>query len=65
MYRYEVIVGNIGTVYRGNNHKKAVAIYREYAEQSRIGYGRAAGETVTLFSGGEPLLEHEGEYRDE
>lgn len=56
---FEVIVGNIGSVYRGDNHKEAVATFREYKKQSQSNSGRASGEAVTLMEDGEPILEHQ------
>jgi hypothetical protein len=61
MARYEVICGNIGTVYDGNNPVEARRIYGIYKEQSETGYGRAGGESVTIMEDGEPTLEHIGE----
>ena len=52
---YQVIVGNIGTVYDGDCLEKATATYNEYVEQSQSGTGRAGNEEVTLFKSGEPL----------
>lgn len=49
---YEVVVGNIGTVYLGKNQDEADQAYNEYATQSATGYGRAGGEEVTLFKNG-------------
>lgn len=49
MKRYEVIVGNIGNVLQTNSYKEAKDTYNEYVQQSKENYGRAAGETVTLF----------------
>lgn len=46
---FEVIVGNIGTVYRGKNYATAELAWKEYAEMSREQYGRAGGEPVTLI----------------
>jgi hypothetical protein len=63
--RYEVVVGNIGHVYGGNNPVAARASYGEYKRLSESGQGRAAGEDVTLLEGGEPLLEHSGGKEDE
>jgi hypothetical protein len=45
---YEVIVGNIGTVYRGKLRETALQIWDDYATLSQGGYGRAGGEPVTL-----------------
>jgi len=36
---YQVIVGNIGTVYDWDNRKDALNSFKEYKEQSRDGYG--------------------------
>ena len=47
---YEVIVGNLGSVYSGANRKKATETFRAYAKQSKAGYGRAAGEEVWLLA---------------
>ena len=52
---YQVIVGNIGEVYDGDNKAEARESYREYYAQSREGYGRAAGESVTLMVDNEPI----------
>ena len=57
---FEVIVGNIGTVYAGNNYMRAMCTFSEYRKQSKAGYGRAAGEPVTLFHNGEIKMEHAG-----
>lgn len=46
---YEVIVGNIGTVYKGGDKQVAIATFEEYKRQSADGYGRAAGEPVSLL----------------
>lgn len=48
---YQVIVGNIGTVYDGGNEYEACKTYDEYAALSFHGTGRAAGENVTLLMG--------------
>jgi len=57
---FEVIVGNIGTVYRGSNFMQASCKFAEYVKQSKTGYGRARGEDVTLMHNGEPRKEHAG-----
>ena len=49
----EIVVGNIGNVYSGYNDDEALRIYLEYVDQSKIGYGRAAGESVVWFRDGE------------
>lgn len=49
----EIIVGNIGTVYRGSDDKIAQETYSEYVEQSKSMRGRAGGEDVTWLQNGE------------
>lgn len=61
---YEVIVGNIGTVYRGSDSHLAYIEYEEAVGASQSGYGRAAGEPVTLFEDGEVIKEHAPELVD-
>ena len=56
---YQVLVGNIGTVYDGDIEADARAAFVEYRRASWAGDGRAAGEAVTLMSGGEPVEEYE------
>lgn len=46
---YQVVVGNIGTVYDGNDLKDATEHYNAYIFQSKKNIGRVAGEDVTLF----------------
>lgn len=52
MAKYQVVVGNIGTVYDGNMAGAAQAVFDEYMEQSRNNVGRAAGEPVTIMEDG-------------
>lgn len=59
--RYQVIVGNIGTVYDGSNMIEANRTYGEYKRQSLSGIGRAGGESVTLMDGEEIKYEHFGD----
>lgn len=47
---FEVIVGNVGSVYRGASRIQANRKFREYVEQSRSFVGRAGGETVSLLA---------------
>lgn len=64
--QFEVVVGNIGTVYRGPLLKQALEDYAEYKWQSVEGYGRAAGESVVILRDGEPTkYEHRGINADE
>lgn len=62
---YEVIVGNIGTVYTGNKYAEALAEFAEYQRQSIGGEGRAGGEDVTIMRDGEPYREHAGKRQAE
>jgi hypothetical protein len=62
--KYQVIVGNIGTVYDDDDDQEALSIYIEYVKMSKDGYGRAGGEDVTLFEFGEPIEEHFGDIED-
>ncbi len=48
---WEVVVGNVGTVYSGPDEDEARAIHGEYRQGGD--YGRAAGEEVTLIHNGE------------
>jgi hypothetical protein len=58
---YSVIVGNVGTVYQGDDETQARMDFTAYADQSRNHYGRASGEPVTLMQNGEPISEHYGD----
>ncbi len=67
--RYEVIVGNVGTIFDETggarvkwNAKKA---YLHYVEASLAGTGRAGGEGVVLMEDGEIIAEHFGENNDD
>ena len=67
--RYEVIVGNVGTIFDETggarakwNAKKA---YLHYVEASLAGTGRAGGEGVVLMEDGEIIAEHFGENSDD
>ena len=51
--KYSVIVGNVGTVYDGENGFKAIQEYNAYVTISRAGSGRAGNEHVTLFKNGD------------
>ena len=55
---FQVIVGNIGTVYEGNQLKQALIDYKEYIEQSKNNYGRVSQESVAIFKNGEPWKEY-------
>lgn len=50
MNRYQVVVGNIGTVYDGPDESKAREKFSIYKKDSQDGYGRAAGEPVCIIA---------------
>lgn len=58
---WEVVVGNIGTVYSGPNEDEARKTFRNYRDKSIAGVGRGSGEDVSLFLDGELEAEHYGE----
>lgn len=60
MNNYQIIVGNVGTVYTGSNGFKVRKIYGNYKRQSQENYGRAAGENVTVLMNDDVLYEHIG-----
>lgn len=62
---FEVLVGNIGCVYSGNDHDGALKDFHEYVSQSMSGYGRAGNESVVLIRDGEPINGHYPGYDDE
>lgn len=60
--KYSVIVSNIGTVERDVSYSVALYAYMQYVNLSQSGYGRAAGESVTMVDDrGEIVKEHIGE----
>jgi len=64
--QYQVIVGNVGTVYSGSSRRVA---WKEFqaARVAATGPGRDSGEPVTLTCNGEPVAEsvtYEYEYTD-
>lgn len=58
MNRFEVIVGNIGTVYDGPSQSTAWLAFEEYVSQSTEGKGRASGEAVYCICDDDVLWEH-------
>jgi hypothetical protein len=60
MRRYDVIVGNVGTVLSTDVYGEAIDCFNDYVELSEDGQGRAAFEPVTLMCGGDILKEHVG-----
>ena len=61
---YQVIVGNIGTVYEGNSAEHAGEVYGSYVQLSRQDVGRCAGESVVLMGPDGVESEHEGTLND-
>jgi hypothetical protein len=60
MSDWEVVVGNVGTVYSGPDGFKAKQTYAQYVHTSRTAKGsRAFGEPVTLFKNGDILPGHD------
>ena len=55
---FEVIVGNVGTVYRGETESYALDTFAEYVSMSKLNIGRAGNESVMLFKEGEIMREH-------
>lgn len=58
MERFEVVVGNVGTIHRGNNRRTAEREFNAAVRDSKAGNGRSAGEPVTLCEDGEPIREY-------
>lgn len=56
--KYQVIVGNIGTVADTDNRRAAFDCFLRYVDNSKSGYGREANEPVTLMEDGNPIHEH-------
>ena len=58
---FSVVVGNVGTVYAGDNERIARKEKNDWIRVSRSRTGsRACGEPVTLFCDGEIIAEHPG-----
>lgn len=53
MPKYQVVVGNIGTVVDTDDFGEAKNVFADYEQKSLTGSGRAAGQEVTLFEDGE------------
>ena len=61
---YEVIAGNIGTVYRGPDEREATKVYDVYATDAMQGYGRVGYEPVYLLRGDDVIAKYAGEEED-
>jgi len=56
--RYQVIVGNIGTVYDAGDREWAQSNYDDYVALSKSRQGRAADESVVMLENGEVVAEY-------
>jgi hypothetical protein len=63
--KWEVIVGNVGTVYSGSDESEARAKFASYVETSKSGVGRAGGESVTLMKDSDIAEEFIGALQSE
>ena len=57
---FSVIVGNLGTVYDGDDYSEAEKAYDEYVEMSHCQFGRVATEEVIFMANGEVEFHYEG-----
>lgn len=57
---WEVVVGNVGTVYRGFSEVLARRAYANYCTASYRQEGKASGESVTLLVASEIVSEYPG-----
>lgn len=62
--KYQVVVGNIGTVVDTDDRSEATRTFHEYVWKSTADEGRATGEPITLFRDGEPLVEFSGKVEE-
>ena len=62
---YSVVVGNIGTVYRGPDRWEALESFVAYQRLSQSNSGRAGGETVTFMDNDEILEQYIPPQMDE
>ncbi len=65
MVRFEVIVGNIGSVYAGGIQRIAEQKFSEYVRQSKAAGLRASGENVTMLFKGKIRHEYIGSIAQE
>lgn len=59
MHNYEVLVSNLGVVFRTNVKAHAEHEFRSYRKFSKMSHGRASGESVTLLRDGEIVKEYD------
>lgn len=62
---YAVIVGNIGTVYRGPDRWEALENFVAYQRLSQSNRGRAGGEMVTLMDNNDIIEQYIPPQMDE
>ena len=66
MSTYEVIVGNVGSVFHGKSRADAHKTYQSYVKSStENSRARCYGEDVSLLVDGEIKHEHTGHLRQE
>jgi predicted TIM-barrel enzyme len=58
-HQHEVVVGNLGCVYRGTEADDARAEFQYYSELSEMGLGRVSNEPVTWLIDGEIYVQLE------
>lgn len=64
-HTYEVVVGNVGSVYCGHFKREAVSVFLYYVNASKKHFGsRSYGESVVLFTDSEIEREHVGTQVD-
>lgn len=59
-HQWEVICGNVGTLYSGSNGFEARQAFHGARKASMAPHGRASGESVVLMRDGEIVQEHDG-----
>ena len=62
---FQVVVGNLGTVYDGDDELTAQECFEEYATLSHLGSGQVGNESVTLMRDGEPVEEFNPSERED
>ncbi len=58
--KYEVIVGNVGTVHTSDNERDALLCFNTYVDRSKSNHGRCAVEDVTMMHNGDIVKEYVG-----
>ena len=63
---YEVLVGNIGSVWNSHSHNDggtyeiALLYFTDYVNMSKKNIGRSAGEDVSIWADGDIITEYTG-----